>query len=125
MILEMKVPSPGESISEVEIAQWLVSDGDYVEKDQTIAEVDSDKATLDLPAEESGIITLKANEGDTVDVGAVVCHIDTEGKKEIISSNNKVEKTKIINQQPEIKDADEKLEINSSRGIASPTAKRV
>ncbi len=125
MILEMKVPSPGESISEVEIAQWLVSDGDYVEKDQTIAEVDSDKATLDLPAEESGIITLKANEGDTVDVGAVVCHIDTEGKKEIISSNNKVEKTKIINQQPEIKDADEKLEINSSRGIASPAAKKI
>ncbi len=125
MILEMKVPSPGESISEVEIAQWLVSDGDYVEKDQTIAEVDSDKATLDLPAEESGIITLKANEGDTVDVGAVVCHIDTEGKKEIISSNNKVEKTKIINQQPEIKDTDEKLEINSSRGIASPAAKKI
>ena len=83
-ILEMKVPSPGESISEVEIAQWLVSDGDYVEKDQTIAEVDSDKATLDLPAEESGIITLKANEGDTVAVGAVVCHIDTKGKKEKI-----------------------------------------
>ena len=82
MILEMKVPSPGESISEVEIAEWLVSDGDYVEKDQTIAEVDSDKATLDLPAEESGIITLKANEGDTVNVGAVVCHIDTKGKKE-------------------------------------------
>jgi 2-oxoglutarate dehydrogenase E2 component (dihydrolipoamide succinyltransferase) len=60
MILEMKVPSPGESISEVEIAEWLVKDGDYVEKDQTIAEVDSDKATLDLPAEESGVITLKA-----------------------------------------------------------------
>jgi 2-oxoglutarate dehydrogenase E2 component (dihydrolipoamide succinyltransferase) len=64
MILEMKVPSPGESISEVEIAEWLVSDGDYVEKDQTIAEVDSDKATLELPAEQSGIITLKAEEGD-------------------------------------------------------------
>ena len=64
MILEMKVPSPGESISEVEIAEWLVKDGDYVEKDQTIAEVDSDKATLDLPAEESGVITLKAEEGD-------------------------------------------------------------
>ena len=59
-ILEMKVPSPGESISEVEIATWLVSDGDYVEKDQAIAEVDSDKATLELPAEQSGIITLKA-----------------------------------------------------------------
>ena len=79
-ILEMKVPSPGESISEVEIADWLVSDGDYVEKDQAIAEVDSDKATLELPAEEAGIITLKAEAGDTVDVGAVVCLIDTDAK---------------------------------------------
>ena len=83
MILEMKVPSPGESISEVEIAQWLVADGDYVEKDQTIAEVDSDKATLDLPAEESGVITLKANEGDVVPVGNIVCNIDTSVKKPI------------------------------------------
>jgi 2-oxoglutarate dehydrogenase E2 component (dihydrolipoamide succinyltransferase) len=81
MILEMKVPSPGESISEVEIAQWLVEDGDYVEKDQTIAEVDSDKATLDLPAEESGVITLKAEEGDAVLVGQVICLIDTKATK--------------------------------------------
>ncbi|RTY70596.1 2-oxoglutarate dehydrogenase complex dihydrolipoyllysine-residue succinyltransferase [Flavobacterium sp. LB2P53] len=81
MILEMKVPSPGESIKEVEIATWLVKDGDYVEKDQAIAEVDSDKATLELPAEASGIITLKAEEGDAVAVGAVVCHIDTDGVK--------------------------------------------
>lgn len=80
-VLEMKVPSPGESISEVEIAQWLVSDGDYVEKDQAIAEVDSDKATLELPAEESGIITLKAGEGDVVKVGQVVCLIDTSAAK--------------------------------------------
>ena len=80
-VLEMKVPSPGESISEVEIATWLVEDGDYVEKDQAIAEVDSDKATLELPAEESGIITLKAEEGDAVAVGAVVCHIDTSAEK--------------------------------------------
>ena len=77
MILEMKVPSPGESIKEVEIATWLVKDGDYVEKDQAIAEVDSDKATLELPAEASGIITLKAEEGDAVAVGSVVCLIDT------------------------------------------------
>lgn len=77
----MKVPSPGESITEVEIASWLVSDGDYVEKDQPIAEVDSDKATLELPAEESGIITLKAEEGDAVAVGAVVCLIDMSGEK--------------------------------------------
>src|SRR5680860_979312 len=81
MALEMKVPSPGESITEVEIAQWLVEDGDYVEKDQPIAEVDSDKATLELPAEASGIITLMAEEGDAVAVGAVVCLIDTEAKK--------------------------------------------
>ena len=81
MILEMKVPSPGESITEVEIATWLVKDGDYVEKDQAIAEVDSDKATLELPAEASGIITLKAEEGDAVAVGQVVCHIDTTAAK--------------------------------------------
>jgi len=81
MILEMKVPSPGESIKEVEIATWLVKDGDYVEKDQAIAEVDSDKATLELPAEASGTITLKAEEGDAVAVGAVVCLIDTSAAK--------------------------------------------
>ena len=89
MILEMKVPSPGESISEVEIAEWLVKDGDFVEKDQTIAEVDSDKATLDLPAEESGVITLKANEGDAVSVGQVVCLIDTSANA---PNKNKIEK---------------------------------
>ena len=80
-ILEMKVPSPGESITEVEIATWLVKDGDYVEKDQPIAEVDSDKATLELPAEESGTITLKAEEGEVVEVGQVVCLIDTSAAK--------------------------------------------
>lgn len=80
-VLEMKVPSPGESISEVEIAAWLVADGDYVEKDQAIAEVDSDKATLELPAEQSGIITLKAEEGEVVKVGQVVCLIDTSAER--------------------------------------------
>ena len=80
-ILEMKVPSPGESISEVEIATWLVSDGDYVDKDQAIAEVDSDKATLELPAEAAGVITLKAEEGDAVAVGDVCCLIDTDAER--------------------------------------------
>ncbi|MES2588056.1 MAG: 2-oxoglutarate dehydrogenase complex dihydrolipoyllysine-residue succinyltransferase [Bacteroidota bacterium] len=89
-VLEMKVPSPGESISEVEIASWLVSDGDYVEKDQAIAEVDSDKATLELPAEESGIISLKAAEGDVVKVGQVVCLIDTSAEKPAGSAPVKV-----------------------------------
>jgi len=95
MKLEMKVPSPGESITEVEIAQWLVSDGDFVEKDQAIAEVDSDKATLDLPAEASGVITLKAEEGDSVEVGQVVCLIDTDasgGENKPKSSNEITEK---------------------------------
>jgi 2-oxoglutarate dehydrogenase E2 component (dihydrolipoamide succinyltransferase) len=96
MILEMKVPSPGESIKEVEIATWLVKDGDYVEKDQAIAEVDSDKATLELPAEMSGIITLKAEEGDAVAVGAIVCLIDTDApqppKGEQAPKNETVEK---------------------------------
>ena len=80
-VLEMKVPSPGESISEVEIAAWLVADGDWVDKDQTIAEVDSDKATLELPAEAAGVITLKAEEGDVVAVGQVVCLIDTSAER--------------------------------------------
>jgi 2-oxoglutarate dehydrogenase E2 component (dihydrolipoamide succinyltransferase) len=97
MILEMKVPSPGESITEVEIAQWLVADGDYVEKDQAIAEVDSDKATLELPAEVSGTITLKAEEGDAVAVGAIVCLIDTEGQatEGTTTSDNAVEPTAV------------------------------
>jgi 2-oxoglutarate dehydrogenase E2 component (dihydrolipoamide succinyltransferase) len=82
MILDMKVPSPGESITEVEIAQWLVEDGDYVEKDQEIAEIDSDKATLALPAEESGVIKLLVEDGETVEVGQVICQIDMDAKGE-------------------------------------------
>jgi len=95
MILEMKVPSPGESITEVEIASWLVEDGDYVTKDQPIAEVDSDKATLELPAEESGIITLKAEEGDAVEVGAVVCLIDVDAAKPAGTTTAKPAKTEV------------------------------
>ena len=78
MLLEMKVPSPGESISEVEIAEWLVEDGDFVEKDQSIAEIDSDKATLELPAEESGTIKIIVGDGETVAVGDVVCIMPTK-----------------------------------------------
>ena len=100
----MKVPSPGESISEVEIAEWLVKDGDFVEKDQTIAEVDSDKATLDLPAEESGVITLKAEEGDAVAVGQVVCLIDTSAKApKKIKLRKKKKPLKLLNQLKSLK----------------------
>ena len=124
MVLEMKVPSPGESITEVEIAQWLISDGDYVEKDQAIAEVDSDKATLELPAEVSGTVTLKAEEGDTVEVGAVVCLIDTEGKPsgEKISDKTKEEPTqKVTNEK---NDEMSKKDIYAS-GSPSPSAKKI
>ena len=122
----MKVPSPGESISEVEIAEWLVKDGDYVEKDQTIAEVDSDKATLDLPAEESGVITLKAEEGDAVEVGAVVCLIDTKAKP---SSETVLEKPKIIETKEPINknvDTNEEVENTSfASGTPSPAAAKI
>ena len=124
MVLEMKVPSPGESITEVEIAQWLIEDGDYVEKDQAIAEVDSDKATLELPAEVSGTITLKAEEGDTVEVGAVVCLIDTEGKP---SEKNTSKKSKEEpNQQAvEEKHNETSKEDTYATGIPSPSAKKI
>ena len=122
----MPVPSPGESISEVEIAQWLVEDGDYVEKDQTIAEVDSDKATLDLPAQESGTITLKAQEGDTVLVGNVVCLIDTSGKK---VSKKKNDVKPIADTQKEnskvVENKSEKKENTSHSGVPSPAARKI
>ena len=120
----MKVPSPGESISEVEIAEWLVKDGDFVEKDQTIAEVDSDKATLDLPAEESGIITLKAEEGDAVAVGQVVCLIDTSAKapkKNIVKQDDEpVEVIKSIEDTKEVISED-----SFAKGTPSPAASKI
>ena len=94
MVLEMLVPSPGESISEVEIAEWLVEDGEYVEKDQAIAEIDSDKATLELPAEKSGTIKIIVEEGETVAVGDVVCLIDTNAAQSgSVSNKDKVKDT--------------------------------
>ena len=121
-VLEMKVPSPGESITEVEIATWLVEDGDYVEKDQPIAEVDSDKATLELPAEESGIITLKAEEGDAVEVGAVVCLIDTSAAKPAGDAPVKSETPKEENKLEAPKAAPT---ATYATGTASPAAKKV
>ena len=123
MILEMKVPSPGESITEVEIAEWLVQEGDYVEKDQAIAEVDSDKATLELPAEASGTVTFKAEVGDAVEVGAVVCLIDTSAAKP-----EGGEAVKVAVSTPEVA-AIPKVEapVNTTyaTGSASPAAKKI
>lgn len=149
-VIEMKVPSPGESISEVEIAEWLVSDGDYVEKDQTIAEVDSDKATLELPAEAAGTITLKAEEGDTVEVGQVVCLIDTSAEAPKKEKNparpaggeapkkeeKKEEKSESKEEKKESSTSEEKKETTSkpdpgpsektyASGVASPAASKI
>jgi 2-oxoglutarate dehydrogenase E2 component (dihydrolipoamide succinyltransferase) len=123
MILEMKVPSPGESITEVEIAEWLVQDGDYVEKDQAIAEVDSDKATLELPAEVSGTITLKAEEGDAVAVGSVVCLIDTTASKPEGNPDSNTQETPAPVVEPPSPKVDTKSTYAS--GTASPAAKKI
>ncbi len=132
MILEMKVPSPGESITEVEIATWLVKDGDYVKKDQAIAEVDSDKATLELPAEASGIITLKAQEGDSVAVGEVVCLIDTDAQaptetaaavKEAPTSTPAIAPTAaLVATTPKVENP---VPTSYATGEASPAAKKI
>jgi len=118
MVLEMKIPSPGESITEVEISQWLVKDGDIVNKDQTIAEIDSDKATLDLPAEATGKITLKAEEGDSMSVGDIVCLIDTSEASNAKASNSE-------SPQQSIKD-EKKIEQNKIDEISiTPLARNI
>lgn len=126
MILEMKVPSPGESITTVEIAEWLVQDGDYVEKDQAIAEVDSDKATLELPAEASGTITLKAEEGDEVEVGQVVCLIDTSAAAPSGDAPKEEKKAEAPKAEP-LKEAPKAAEPAKTyaSGSASPAAKKI
>ena len=125
-VLEMKVPSPGESITEVEIATWLVEDGDYVTKDQPIAEVDSDKATLELPAEESGIITLKAEEGDVVNVGGVVCLIDMSAEKPADAGKEAPKAKEEAPKEEPAKPAAPKEEPKSyATGSASPAAKKI
>ncbi|NNC83849.1 MAG: 2-oxoglutarate dehydrogenase complex dihydrolipoyllysine-residue succinyltransferase [Flavobacteriales bacterium] len=136
-MFEVKVPSPGESITEVEIAQWLVSDGDYVEKDQVIAEVDSDKATLELPSEESGIISLIAQEGDAVEVGGIIAKIDTSAERPAGSAAPKPKKEEApapAASKEEISAAPapvaEKTAVASAEksyatGVPSPAAKKV
>jgi 2-oxoglutarate dehydrogenase E2 component (dihydrolipoamide succinyltransferase) len=125
MVLEMKVPSPGESITEVEIATWLVEDGDYVEKDQAIAEVDSDKATLELPAEESGIITLKVEEGDAVEVGQIVCLIDTSAEKPVENDKNLNVTIDVPKQSPKLSSESIDQKQSYASGTPSPAANKI
>ena len=122
----MKIPSPGESITEVEIASWLVSDGEFVKKDQIIAEIDSDKATLELPAEESGLIALAAEEGDVVKVGQVVCKIDVSAK-ETIQSDGSAPKSNLAEvAQSIVKNVSETLQKETSKDpVVSPAARKI
>ena len=119
MVHEMKIPSPGESITEVEISQWLVSDGDIVSKDQIIAELDSDKATLDLPAETSGKISLKAEEGDAIPVGEVVCTIDTSFalEEKLEQADKKESSSNVVKEEP--------VKSSSEEVTATPLAKKI
>ena len=122
----MKIPSPGESITEVEIASWLVSEGEFVKKDQIIAEIDSDKATLELPAEESGVISLAAEEGDVVKVGQVVCKIDVSAK-DTIQSDESAQKSNLANEvNPTVQNIPEKIKKETSKDpVVSPAARKI
>jgi 2-oxoglutarate dehydrogenase E2 component (dihydrolipoamide succinyltransferase) len=124
MILDMKVPSPGESISEVEIATWLVSTGDYVEKDQAIAEVDSDKATLELPAEAAGVIEILVEPGTTVAVGQVVCRIDTSAAAPEGGTKPAAAASSTPNPMP-VAAAQAPTAATYATGTASPAAKKI
>ena len=115
MIIEIKVPSPGESITEVQLASWLVAEGEQVEKDQEVAEIDSDKATLTISAGDGGKISLKAVEGDNLKVGAVIATIDTEAagtkkKKEPVAKEEKpAETTEKADKKEEAKPEKERI----------------
>ena len=122
----MKIPSPGESITEVEIASWLVSDGEFVKKDQIIAEIDSDKATLELPAEESGVIAFAAEEGDVVKVGQVVCKIDVSAKETIQSDGSAPKFNSAEVAQSSVKNVSETVQKETSKDpVVSPAARKI
>lgn len=133
MIIESKVPSPGESITEVQIARWLKKDGEYVEKDEELCEIDSDKATLTVNAEQSGKLKIMVAEGETVKVGDVVCSIDTSAEapaKEspatpvVSSQNNPAVAQKTASPAPAAKTEEPKTTHYAS-GTPSPSAKKL
>jgi len=127
MIVEIKVPSPGESINEVVIASWLVKNGDYVEKNKEIAEIESDKATLQLVATQSGTIELKAAAGETVEVGQIVCHINTDAHKLEVVQNTApevVEKQEFVAQKP-LQNLNETQNTDFNKVKITPLAKQL
>ncbi|HIY77027.1 MAG TPA: 2-oxoglutarate dehydrogenase complex dihydrolipoyllysine-residue succinyltransferase [Candidatus Sphingobacterium stercorigallinarum] len=125
MSVEIKVPSVGESITEVTLAQWLKEDGDYVEMDENIAELESDKATFELPAEKAGILRIIAQEGDTVEIGAVVCSIE-EGDAPAGSTEEKGSKDDTAsNDAPAKVEESDSASDSYAAGTASPAAAKI
>ena len=128
MILELKIPSPGESITEVEIANWFIENGDTVAKDQEIGEIESEKATLPLIAEDGGKVELLAEVGDTVKVGAVVCKIDTSVKATPTiakSQSTDIPATKTIVEEKVISPKTESQNKESESVKMTPVAKKM
>jgi len=124
MALEIKVPTVGESITEVSVAQWLKSDGDYVEMDEVICELESDKATFELNAEAAGILKTMAAEGDTIEVGSVICSIDTSAKAPAASSPASKE-TSGSNESAPFAKAETSSNSNYASGTPSPAAQKI
>ncbi|HNR18468.1 MAG TPA: 2-oxoglutarate dehydrogenase complex dihydrolipoyllysine-residue succinyltransferase [Bacteroidia bacterium] len=126
MIVELKVPSPGESISEVQIARWIKKDGDIVTKDEEIAEIDSDKATLTIAAEADGMIKILVNEGETVAVGSVVCTIDTDKAGEATPTPYKTKEEAPAAQAAQVPKADQaETAAKETQNIPSPSADKI
>ena len=124
-ILKMMVPAVGESINEVTISSWLKKDGDIIELDEVIAEIDSDKATFDLTAESSGKLKIKAQEGDTLEIGAHICSIE-QGDFEVQESDKSIEPDDETIDQPEgseVKEEDKKIEDTTSN--VTPVAQKI
>lgn len=131
MALELKIPSVGESVTEVTISQWLVEDGQYVEMDEPVAELESDKATVELNAEAAGTITINAEEGEDVEVGAVVATIDTDAKapaKKEAPAKEESTKEEVPKEEPKAESKDSNTSSDSGKdmsGVASPAAKKI
>lgn len=123
MALEIKVPTVGESISEVTISRWLKKDGEWVEMDEVLAELESDKATFELNAEQAGVLKTMGNEGDTIAVGAVICAIDTEAKRPAGAQKEEKKTEKPV--MDAVKTETKKDEKTYASGTPSPAAGKI
>ncbi|MBK9791966.1 MAG: hypothetical protein IPP60_02380 [Sphingobacteriales bacterium] len=104
--MEIKVPTVGESVTEVTLSSWLVEDGDYVKLDQPLAEFESDKATFEMPSEVAGVITRVAKEGDDIKIGGLVAYIDTDAaapEKSTVNSPQSTEKRSKVEEKQKLK----------------------